>query len=205
VRDSPALVAQHLQQHAARHSAEHYYAIRDLYNRSEASAAQAARFIYLNKTCYNGIFRVNQSGCFNVPYGRYPRVSLPDATHLRQVSSILTGKEIFAAPFEVALREAKHGDFIYLDPPYPPLNGTSYFTHYTPDKFSSVDQEQLASVAKDLTQKGCLLMLSNADVPIVRSLYAGFKFFQIPVTRYITCKKERRQVQELVITNYSVK
>lgn len=204
LRDNPDLIGQYLREHAGQNSELYYYGVRDLYNRSEPSAAQAARFIYLNKACYNGIFRVNLAGCFNVPYGRRQKISLPVAGYLREVSKLLRRKEIFAADFEKALCEAKRDDFVFLDPPYPPLNGTSYFTHYTSDKFSYTDQEKLADIANDLTTRGCLVMVSNADIPIVRSLYAGFSFFPVPVTRFITCKKKKHQVQELIITNYQV-
>lgn len=178
--------------------------MRHRYNRNNGhySTAQAARFIYLNKTCYNGIFRVNSNDLFNVPYGRQKSPSIPTAEHLRKVSSKLKTASLFPASFETALENVSRGDFIYLDPPYPPLNGTSNFTHYTADKFSDKDQEKLAATVKDLDAAGCLFMLSNAKTRRIRKLYRQFNMVTLPVTRFITCKSKRHTVQELVITNY---
>lgn len=207
VRDDPDLVSDYLREHARNDCQSYYYKIRDLYNSKRnncGSAAQAARFIYLNKTCYNGIFRVNMSGQFNVPYGRYEVASLPTLDHLRQVSAVLQSKRIFAAPFEKALESVKKGDFVYLDPPYPPLNGTSNFTHYTKDKFGDADQEKLATLVSDLDSAGCLFMLSNASTRKIKNLYRRFNTKTLPVIRFITCKSKRHKVKELVITNYEV-
>ena len=204
VRDNPDLVSRYLQQHAQKDCEKYYYKVRDIYNNSNFSAAQAARFIYLNKTCYNGIFRVNLSGLFNVPCGRYNTVSIPTPKHLRAVSKVLKSKELTTASFEKALEKVQKGDFIYLDPPYPPLNGTSCFTHYTIDKFNDKDQEKLASYAKEIDTSGCLFMLSNASTKKIRKLYKGFNIKILSVTRFITCKSKRHKVKELVITNYEV-
>lgn len=204
VRDFPDLVHRYLLDHAKNHSEGYYYHTRDIYNDAEHSAAQAARFIYLNKTCYNGIFRVNQKGRFNVPYGQYETMPIPSLDNLRRASAALQGKEISASTFEQALESVSKGEFIYLDPPYPPLNGTSCFTHYTSDKFSEKEQEKLSEVARTLDTAGCLFMLSNADVPKIRRLYTGFNLHSLPVTRSITCKKVRQKVRELIITNYEV-
>lgn len=204
VRDDPDLVSDYLREHARNDSEEYFYRIRRIYNKSRPSAAQAARFIYLNKTCYNGIFRVNSKGLFNVPYGRHETASLPSREHLREVSEILRGKRVFVASFEDALQGAKKGDFIYLDPPYPPLNGTSCFNHYTPDKFTEKDQENLAATVKALDRAGCLLMVSNGNSDKILELYNGFNVHTLQVTRFITCKKTRPKVRELVITNYEV-
>jgi len=208
VRDFPDLIYKYLLEHKRKDCEEYYYQIRELYNKRRNgvdSVAQAARFIYMNKTCYNGIFRVNQKGLFNVPYGRYKTASLPTHEHLRKVSSVLQSKEIFAAPFEKTLEEVEKGDFIYLDPPYPPLNGTSNFTHYTENKFNDSDQERLATIVKDLDSAGCLFMMSNAKTKKIARLYKEFESVSLPVTRFITCKKIRKKVQELVIKNYEVK
>ena len=156
----------------------------------------------MNKTCYNGIFRVNREGLFNVPYGRYKTVSLPTRGHLRKVSSVLKSKEIFAASFKNALEDVEKGDFVYLDPPYPPLNGTSNFTHYTTDRFVEDDQRQLSQLFSNLHSKGCKLMMSNADIPLIRQLYKEFNMCEISVVRNITCKNKKNRVSELVITNY---
>lgn len=203
VRDEPELVSDYLREHARNNSKKYYYRMRDLYNKKKIhSAAQAARFIYLNKTCYNGIFRVNQKDLFNVPYGRYEATSLPTLDHLRKVSVVLQSKEIFVASFEKALERANKNDFIYLDPPYPPLNGTSCFNHYTADKFDDRQQEKLAATVKDLDAAGCFFMVSNAKTRKIQKLYKRFNIRTLPVTRFITCKSKRHKVQELIITNY---
>ncbi len=203
VRDDPGLVSDYLCEHKRKDSEKYYYKMRELYNRKQSySAAQAARFIYLNKTCYNGIFRVNQKGLFNVPHGRYEAASLPSRKHLRQVSELLQGKKISVASFKYALKGAQKGDFIYLDPPYPPLNGTSCFNHYTRDKFTEKDQEELAATVKRLDKAGCLLMVSNGNSEKILELYNSFNVHTLQVRRFITCKKIRHKVNELVITNY---
>lgn len=176
-----------------------------MYNRStNSAAAQAGRLIYLNKACFNGIFRVNQKGEFNVPYGKIQRPALPSPEELRSISRALKSTRLFAAPFEQVLLSLKRNDFVYLDPPYPPLNSTSCFNHYTPDRFSESDQRKLARLVKVLHYRGCLFMLSNADTKLIRHLYKKFKITKIPVIRYITCQKVRQKVRELVITNYEV-
>jgi DNA adenine methylase len=204
VRDCPDLVSDYLCEHRKNDCPQYYYQVREVYNKSKSqpSAAQTARFIYLNKTCYNGVFRVNTQGLFNVPYGRYETVSLPSRDHLREVSTVLQSKQVFVASFEEALDRANKGDFIYLDPPYPPRTATSYFTHYTCDKFSEKDQEKLAGAVRTLDAAGCLVMISNGNSEKILELYNGFNVHRLEVTRFITCKKIRDKVQELLITNY---
>jgi DNA adenine methylase len=202
VRDQPTLVARYLRAHASKDTEAYYYRIRTVYNDSPFSAAQAARFIYLNKTCFNGIFRVNRKGQFNVPYGRKESPAIPDTTHLKSIAAALKKSSLLALPFERALENTSRGDVLYLDPPYPPLNGTAYFTHYTSDRFSVQDQKNLAERAHELDRGGSLLMISNADTPLIRSLYRKYEIVSLPVTRYLTCKSVRHKVKELIITNY---
>ncbi len=204
VCDDPDLIWRYLYEHKQKTRKTYYYKTRDLYNKKKNnfSPAQAARFIYLNKTCYNGIFRVNMSGEFNVPYGKHKNPPIPTHDHLRKVSNVLKSTDLFVAPFEKALEDVKKGDFIYLDPPYPPLNGTSCFNHYTADKFGDKQQEKLAATVKDLDAAGCLFMVSNASTKKIRKLYKGFNIKILSVTRFITCKSKRHKVKELVITNY---
>ena len=202
VRDQPALVARYLQWHSSKDSETYYYRVRDKYNASSFSAAQAARFIYLNKTCFNGIFRVNTEGRFNVPYGHKNSPAIPDENELNNIATVLIKASLQAATFERALAGASGGDFIYLDPPYPPLNGTAYFTHYTCGRFSEQDQAKLATQVHELNRRGCLLMISNADTPLIRRLYRNYELVSLPVIRFLTCKSVRHKVKELVITNY---
>ncbi len=204
VRDRPDLVSRYLGEHARNSGKKYYYQMRKLYNQNIHSPAQAARFIYLNKTCFNGIFRVNKDDVFNVPYGKQKHPSLPSLDHLRKVSKALGSAKLMAKSFEKALENVGENDFIYLDPPYPPLNNTSCFTHYTADKFGDKDQKSLAAVVKELDSARCLFMLSNAKTRKIRKLYKQFNMVTLPVTRSITCKKIRHKVKELVITNYEV-
>jgi DNA adenine methylase len=205
VRDDWQNVARYLREHAARNSKAYYYEVRAAYNRSPFSAAQAARFIYLNKTCFNGIFRVNRKGQFNVPYGWKEPPAIPNAEQLRRVAEALKGVSLSAASFASVFTNVSGNDFFYLDPPYPPLNGTAYFTHYTRNRFNQFDQEWLASWVRKLDKIGCRFMMTNADTDKIRRLYRGFRFARLPVTRFITCKSIRHKVKELVITNYQSK
>jgi DNA adenine methylase len=202
VRDRPALVASYLQRHRSRSSRCHYYEVRDEYNSLKPSVAQAARFIYLNQTCFNGVFRVNKRGYFNVPYGLKETPHIPSIGALRAASAALMKAELKVCDFETALSVAEKGDFIYLDPPYPPLNGTSFFTHYTADRFSEDDQRRLADATWSTAAKGCRVLMTNADTKLIRGLYKGFKFGKIQVTRWVSCRNEKHQVCELIITNF---
>lgn len=202
VRDTPLAVAAYIRGHARLNSAMYYYRVRDEYNRRKFSAAQAGRFIYLNKTCFNGVFRVNQKGEFNVPYGDKQNPIFPDTRWLQEAGSALSKAILSATPFDKALRVARRGDFVYLDPPYPPINGTSYFTHYTPDRFGEDSQRRLAAAVNALDAAGCLFMMTNADTSLIRSLYGRYVQTELSVTRYVTCKAKRYKIGELVITNY---
>ena len=203
VRERPDLVARYLAKHKSLDSSSHYYATREQYNRlSQFSCAQAARFIYLNRTCFNGVFRVNKQGHFNVPYGKLKHPLFPRRSHLQRVSQALQNAKLRAVPYRKALDDAKAGDFVYLDPPYPPLNGTSFFRHYTRDLFNFADQEDLAHAAFQLRDRGCLVMMSNADLPVIRKLYKGMCMRRLEVTRWVTCKNVKHSVSELVITTY---
>jgi DNA adenine methylase len=205
VRDSWEEVSKYLWKHLSQDSEDHYYKVRARYNSSSSSPDQAARFIYLNKSCFNGIFRVNQNGQFNVPYGWKKRPAIPDSSHLERVSCILRRASLSAQPFEHSLRGLSRRDFVYLDPPYPPLNGvTANFTHYTKDRFKVDDQLRLAGAVRELDERGCKFMMSNADTCQIRSLYKGFYISSLPVTRYVTCKSVKHRVSELVITNYQI-
>jgi DNA adenine methylase len=202
VRDDWEAVARYLKGHAARNSQSYYYETRVRYNTSAYSAAQAARFIYLNKTCFNGIFRVNRKGEFNVPYGWKEPPAIPDRQQLWKIAAALKGATLRAASFATVLADVSPKDFLYLDPPYPPLNETAYFTHYTTGRFNKIDQEWLAGWVRKLDAVGCLFMMTNADTDKIRRLYRGFRFARLPVTRFLTCKSARYKVRELVVTNY---
>ena len=185
-------------------SKNNYYKIRIKYNKNinKYSSIQSARFIYLNKACFNGIYRVNKEGFFNVPYGYKKNLSIPTLEYFIDLSSILRKVKLQCFSYEKIFNVAKKEDFIYLDPPYPPLNGSSYFSHYTKERFFSDDQKELAIFAEKLSNKGCNILISNADTEEIRRLYLKWYRKSIDVVRYITCKSKRHRVKELVITNY---
>lgn len=202
VRDEHGKVSRRLSQHVKKNSKRYYNRVRNLYNRSRTSAAQAARFIFLNSTGFNGVFRVNTEGAYNVPYGDKENPKFPTTKALGSISKALNHASLHARDFEKALKWVKKGHFVYLDPPYPPLNGTAYFTHYTADRFNEANQKRLAKVVKRIDRRGGLFMMTNADLPGVRTLYEGFRFVKLSVTRYVSCKGTRHKVGELVILNY---
>jgi len=204
LRSRACEISEEVERLKAINSERNYYKIREEYNGSRCSYRQAARFLYLNKACFNGIFRVNTKGEFNVPYGWKEPPAIPSQECLVRVARALQDANIFKADYLHALASATKGDFIYLDPPYPPLNKTAYFTHYTMDRFNDSDQEALASEVRRLDSIGCKLLISNADTRLIRELYQGFTIRRLPVTRYLTCKSERRRVNEVIIANYEV-
>lgn len=205
VKKRPELVLSYLQPHLSNTCEEYYYNMRKKYNNSKASIAKAALFIYLNKTCFNGIWRVNKKGEFNVPYGYREPPSLPSRNNLLDISKALSKATISHKDYKQILRHAKEGDFVYFDPPYPPLNGTSYFTHYTKEGFDKKDHAELASVANMLNKRGCYVMISNADMPYIRFLYENvFNIYEIEITRLIRADGKRYKVREIAITNYEV-
>lgn len=204
IRDTPHLVARYLAQHASSHSKKYYYRLRAAYNLGGAPAVQAARFIYLNAACFNGVFRVNTVGEFNVPIGCKKTLLLPSRGTLLVIARILRRARLHAAWYDTLLSRVGRSAFVYLDPPYPPLNGTSYFTHYTLERFTPEDQNSLASSVEALHEVGARFLMTNADTALVRQQYAGFTITPLEVTRWVSCKAERYRVRELAITNYNV-
>jgi DNA adenine methylase len=175
----------------------------------EGNIERAALFMYLNKTCYNGLYRVNSRGEFNVPWGRYRSPKIYDEENLRQVASILrrSGVEIDCCDYADGISSAKAEDFVYLDPPYQPLSKTAWFAHYTPDSFRRDDQEQLASTFRQLDSKGCFVLMSNSCNPLIEGLYSEFmkpgQWCRAQVARKISCRGEGRgHIAEYIIWNY---
>ena len=165
-------------------------------------AERAARFIYLNKTCFNGLWRVNRAGRFNVPFGRYRNPTFHDPGLLLPASRALRGVQILRAPFEISLQRAAPGDFVYLDPPYDPVSETSSFTSYTRDAFTWEDQKRLAAGCAALDRRGVRFLLSNSATPRIRALYRGFEQRVVEAPRHISCKGGGRgRVEELLVFN----
>lgn len=198
--------------------ARHYYAVRERFNRERErhrgaesyTAALAAMLIYLNRTGYNGLFRVNAAGRFNVPAGRYAKPTVCDVTHVRAVAAALAPVSLRRCPFDEAVADTRSGDFVYLDPPYAPLSATSAFGAYTAARFTAADQERLADLAVALAGRGCAVMVSNSSADAVDALYrraasapgAGLTLWRLPARRAINSRGSRRgPVDELLLTN----
>jgi DNA adenine methylase len=198
-------VIKRLAGHKGAHSAEHYYKIRDRWNARDGRQSdvdRAAMFIYLNKTCFNGLWRVNSSGLFNVPMGRYRNPTICEPDKLRAASAVLQKAELSVGSYADAVASAGRGDFVYFDPPYQPMSATASFTSYTAGDFGEDDQRELAALFRDLDKRGAHVMLSNSDVPFIRELFDGFRIDTVKCARAINSKATRRgAVDEVLVTN----
>lgn len=197
-----------LNHHEANHSEEYYYKIRDLdrdkkkFNKL-VDYKRAARTIYLNKACFNGLYRVNSKNEFNVPYGKKEKVNTYEGQNLGIVHCILNFNdiELLSTDFEEAVKNAKKGDFIYFDPPYD--SDTSTFNSYTEDGFGKEEQVRLFELFEKLDKKGCYIMLSNHNTKLIRDLYKNYNINVIKAKRNINANgKKRGNVEEVLITNY---
>ena len=200
-----------LDHHESNHSEEYYYEIRNIdrdkkkFNKL-ADYKRAARTIYLNKACFNGLYRVNSKNEFNVPFGKKIKVNTYEGPNLGIVHCLLNVYDIqlLSTDFEEAVKDAKAGDFIYFDPPYD--SETSTFNSYTENGFGKEEQIRLARVFKELADRGCYVMLSNHNTKLVNELYEGFNIHVIEAKRNINANgKKRGKVEEVIITNYENK
>ena len=174
-----------------RYDRDHYLAVRAISPDNLAPPERAARMVYLNRCGYNGLYRVNSRGEFNVPFGRYNDPVICDGANLEAVSLALLGVRLRACPFEVALAQAREGDLVYLDPPYHQVSETS-FVGYSAAGFSRADQEAVAVAAHELVGRGVHVILSNADTPWIRERYSTFRIFDIRSRRNINSKGGQR-------------
>ena len=185
---------------------EYYYLIRDLYNsklmREEFDLELAALFVFLNKHCFNGLYRVNAKGLFNVPYNNSKKSSI-DEEVIFEVSKYLKKLTICLGDFEDACKDAKEGDFIFLDSPYAPLNPSS-FESYTKEGFDMESHVRLSKLFDNLTQKGCYCMLTNHNTEFINDLYGnkGYKMDVVSVKRMINSDASKRTGEEIIICNY---
>ncbi len=197
--DTAKLIAL-LEIHAKKHSDAYYYEIRaqqTLKNPIEI----AARFIYLNKTCFNGLYRVNSKGEFNVPVGKYTNPGIVTPENLFACSKSLAKTTIRMSDYKQI--KPKAGDFVYFDPPYHPTSDTASFTAYSKDGFSEKDQAELRDFYKKLSTAGVNVMLSNSNTPYIQKLYKGFNIDIVDAPRQVNCKPGKRNaVEEVLITNY---
>jgi len=174
---------------------------------------RTAQLIFLNRTCFNGLFRVNSKGEFNVPFGRYKKPDILNEDNLNDVSTLLKTTQIILGDFTDCKKFVDDQTFMYFDPPYRPLNQTSSFTSYSKNGFSDTDQVRLVEFFKELDKKGAMIMLSNSDPKnenpddtFFDDLFADYTIERVPAKRMINCNGSRRgNINELIITNYPVK
>ncbi|WP_220387163.1 DNA adenine methylase [Listeria sp. ILCC797] len=212
IRDNLEELIKVLEKHSRLNSSEYYYELRAMDRTNEiqqvSAVERAARLLYMLRVNFNGLYRVNKSGQFNVPYGRYKNPKIIDLANLTMVSEFLNEQEItiLNCDFEEAVKGAGKGDFVYFDPPYVPLTKTATFTSYTHEGFSYEDQVRLRDLFDDLTKKGVYVMLSNSSTPIIHELYQDYQktIRIIEASRMINSKGDARKgkVPEVIITNY---
>jgi len=202
IRDDVENLIKELKKLKQLHNKEHFYQIRLENPQLLSKLTRASRFIYLNKTCFNGLYRVNSKGGFNVPIGSYKNPLVCPEDDLREISKLLKNVKIINGSFKECLDFAKKGDFVYFDPPYYPLNKTS-FTTYTKDKFLDEEQKELKEVFNKLDKKKCKVMLSNSDAKFIKDLYKDYNISFVKATRMINCNASKRgKINEIVVKNY---
>jgi DNA adenine methylase len=199
VKDDVEGVVALLKKHKRSHSKEHFAKVRERLLDERSDVEVASDFIYLNKTCFNGLFRVNSKGKFNVPMGRYESPAIVDEDNLALCSKALQGTQILLSDFSKA-RPTK-GAFYYLDPPY-----HQTFSGYSKTGFTEQRHQELATLCKEIHNKGGFFMLSNSDTPFIRDIFKGFEMEIVSAGRYISCKGDQRgRTGELLIRNYDTK
>ena len=186
---------------------EYYIKIRNLDRTSKykklTNVQRASRFIYLNRTCFNGLYRVNSKGEFNVPFGNYKNPKIIDVDNLLNCSSLLKNTEIKHADFSAILECAQKGDFVYFDPPYVPLNETSSFTSYTKNGFDMEMQIKLNEVCNELNSMGVKFMLSNSDTTVINELYSNYRIEKVLASRQVNANAEGRgKITEVLVRTY---
>jgi DNA adenine methylase len=200
LRDEVEAVIEELSRHE--HDRDHYYRVRAQDPWRLSSAERAARLIFLNRTGFNGLYRVNRRGEFNVPFGRYENPRICDEDNLRAVSAALSRAEIEHRPFEGVLEQARAGDLVYFDPPYVPLSATASFVSYAQNGFDLAAQERLADVFEQLADRGVFVMLSNSDTDWVRERYARFDQVRVSARRNVNSKASSRgPIGELIVVS----
>lgn len=209
IKEKPDELIKKLMIHESNNSEDYYYSIRELdrdktYNNLSA-LDKAARIIYLNKTCYNGLFRVNSAGEFNTPYGKYKNPNIVNSTTIKEVSLYLNENEItiLNLDFKEAIKNLRKDCFVYFDPPYVPISSSSSFTGYTEGGFSLKNQKELKIICDGFTKRGIKFMQSNSDSPFVRELYRNYTIVSVKARRSINSDAGKRGgVGEVLIMNY---
>ncbi len=195
----PEAVVAAMAQHS--HDEAHFYAVRAQALEGLSAIEAAARTLYLNRTCFNGLYRVNREGAFNVPFGRYVNPKLCDAEALRAAGEALARAEVLCADYRDVLAEhARPGDFVYLDPPYLPAGGYADFKRYTKAQFREADHRALAEEVRRLAALGCHVVLSNAKHPLVWELYGDYSIEVVAARRNISSRAATRRGEEVIVT-----
>jgi DNA adenine methylase len=203
VRDDLASLFDELEEMSKDTTKVKFEAVRRMQPKTDVE--KAARFIYLNKTCFNGLWRVNGKGDFNVPWGKLKNPTIYSPELLSACSERLQGAQIRCAPFATALSDAKKGDLVYLDPPYIPLSASASFSKYAQHDFSVIDHYSLAGVIQGLTERGVRIMLSNSDTELTRHIYRKLGLWQVSASRSISAASSSRgRVKELIGVNYHI-
>ncbi len=203
------LLIDELNKHESMHNEEYYYKVRDMDKDEEFINCpiyiRAGRMIYLNKACFNGLYRVNSKGYFNVPFGKKEKVKTYEENNLNNIREYFENNNIYITntDFEFAVKSAKAGDFVYFDPPYDTLDDKNSFTSYAKDDFGKDEQKRLAKVYKELSDKGVFVMLSNHNTSLINELYKDYNIHVIEARRNINSNGTGRgKVEEVIITNY---
>ncbi|WP_456479545.1 DNA adenine methylase [Nautilia sp.] len=204
VKSNPFGLIEKLKEFENKHSKEFYYEIRETDRKENFKnfdpVLRAARFIYLNKTCFNGLYRVNKKGYFNVPIGRYKNPKICDEEAILSASGALKNATVKASDFSEVLNYAEKGDFVYFDPPYYPLNKTSNFTSYTDGGFLEEEQRRLYEVFEKLSQKGVYVLESNSDTEYIKNLYKKYEINFVNVNRLVNSKAGGRgKIKEILL------
>lgn len=211
IRDELEALIASLQKHE--NTSDYFYHLRDL-DRDKAAykdlskVEKASRILYLNKTCYNGLFRVNASGEFNSPFGNYKNPNIVNEPILRAVSKFLSSPtiQLFSEDFAATLQRVPRGGFVYLDPPYDPVSDTASFTGYNKGGFDRAEQIRLKKCCDALTERGVKFLLSNSATDFIRELYAAYTIKIVYAKRTVNSDADKRGVvQEVLIQNYGTK
>lgn len=209
IKDNPNELLLLLEEHELNNSEEYFYQIRAL-DRSESyneisDIEKAARIIYLNKTCYNGLFRVNQSGQFNSPYGKYKNPNIVNKPVVLAMANYFQNNNIklLNGDYKLALKKLRKGAFVYFDPPYMPISSSSSFTGYTENGFDKKQQIELKEECDKLNSRGIKFLLSNSDHPFIRDLYKDYEIITVKAKRSINSNSNKRgEINEVLVRNY---
>ncbi|MDY3974170.1 MAG: DNA adenine methylase [Veillonella caviae] len=209
IKNEPKPLLELLEIHKSLNSADYFYEIRELDRDDKyddlSSVEKAARIIYLNKTCYNGLFRVNQAGQFNTPYGKYKNPNIVNRPVIMAMSDYFNSNDIqiMQGDYRDVLRNLDKNSFVYLDPPYMPISSSSSFTGYTENGFSGIEQLNLKNICDELNERGIKFLLSNSDHPYLREIYSKYKITTVQARRTINSNAKRRgEINEILVRNY---